>query len=77
MSIPKKIDHETANQLRTILSKLNVESRKVTIDLDNETIEVEERCSIDDILASAGILTPEEARQLQESVRETRESDWE
>lgn len=76
MSIPKKLDRETANQLRTIFSKLNLDSRKVTVDLDNETIETEDECAIDDILESAGILTPEEARQLEETVHQIRERDW-
>lgn len=36
--IPKKMDKETANQLKILLAKMNVTNRKVTIDLDNETI---------------------------------------
>lgn len=76
MSVPKKLDRETANQLRTIFSKLNLDSRKITVDLDNETIETEDECSVDDILESAGILTAEEARHLEETVRQMRESDW-
>jgi hypothetical protein len=35
-----------------------------TIDLENETIEMEDDCSIDDILESAGILTPEQAQRI-------------
>ena len=46
------------------------------IDLDNETMEVEDDYSIDDILASAGILTPEQARELTEEIRRSREADW-
>lgn len=76
MSISKKLDHETANQLRTIFSKLNLDSRKITIDLFNETVESEDECAVDDILESAGILTPQEARQLEETVRQMREGDW-
>lgn len=76
MSIPKKLDHETASELRSILSKLNVTRKKVTIDLDNETIEVEDDYSIDDILESAGVLTPEQAKELMEEVKKMREEDW-
>jgi hypothetical protein len=76
MSISKKLDHETANQLRTIFSRLNLDSRKIIVDLYNETVESEDDYAVDDILESAGILTPEEARQLEETVRQMRESDW-
>lgn len=76
MSMSRKLDHETANQLRTIFSKLNLDSRKITVDLYNETIESEDEYAIEDILDSAGILTPDEARQLEETVREMRENDW-
>jgi len=76
MSISKKLDHETANQLRTIFSKLNLDSRKITVDLYNETVESEDEYAVDDILESVGILTPEEAQQLEETVRQMREGDW-
>jgi hypothetical protein len=76
MAMSKKLDHETANQLRTIFSKLNLDSRKITVDLYNETVESEDEYAVDDILESAGILTPEEARQLEETVRQMREDDW-
>lgn len=76
MAISKKIDHETANQLRTIFSKLNFDGRKITVDLYNETVELDDEYAVDDILDCAGILTPEEARQLEETVRHMRESDW-
>jgi hypothetical protein len=76
MAMSKKLDHETANQLRTIFSKLHLDSRKITVDLYNETVESEDDYAVDDILESAGILTPEEARQLEETVRQMREGDW-
>jgi len=76
MSLPQKLDHETAGELRSILSRLNLTRNKVTIDLDNETIEVEDDYSIDDILESAGLLTPEQAKDLMEEVRKMREDEW-
>ncbi|GIP33366.1 hypothetical protein [Paenibacillus sp. J2TS4] len=60
MSIPKKMDQQTTNELRSILSKINVTQSKIKIDLDKGTIEVEDDYSIDDILESAGILTPDQ-----------------
>ncbi|CAH1195241.1 hypothetical protein PAECIP111893_00647 [Paenibacillus plantiphilus] len=73
--IPKKMDKETAIQLKFLLAKMNVTDRKVTIDLDNETIEMEDDYAIDDILESAGVLTPARAKELQEEVRRMRE-EW-
>ncbi|MED0680833.1 hypothetical protein P4S83_08390 [Aneurinibacillus thermoaerophilus] len=73
--IPKKLDKETAEQFKFLLAKLNITDRRVTIDLDNETIELEDDYSIDDILESAGVLTPERAKELQEEVSRMRE-EW-
>lgn len=75
MSIPRKLDRQTANELRSILSRLNIPKNKVTIDLDNDTIEVLEDYSIDDILESAGVLTPERAKEMQSEVKKMRE-EW-
>lgn len=76
MSIPKKMDRQTANELRSLLTKMNVTQSKVTIDLDNDTIEVEDDYSIDDILDSAGVLTPEQAKELTEEVKKIRREEW-
>jgi rRNA maturation endonuclease Nob1 len=76
MSVPKKIDRKTANELRSILTKINITQSKVKIDLDNDTIEVEDDYSIDDILESAGVLTPEQAKELIEEVKKMREEEW-
>lgn len=47
----------------------------MTIDLDNDTIEIVDDDSIDDILESAGALTPERAAELQAEVKKMRE-EW-
>lgn len=73
--IPKKLDKATAEQFKFLLAKLNITDRRVTIDLVNETIELEDDDSIDDILESAGVLTPERAKELQEEVSRMRE-EW-
>ena len=76
MSLSQKLDHETIGQLRSILSKLNLSRNKVTIDLENETIEIEDDYSIDDLLESAGLLTPEQAKELMGEVQKIREDEW-
>ena len=55
MSIPKKLDQNTASALHSILSSLNISSKnRIIIDLDNDTVEVEEDHNIDDLLQWAG-----------------------
>lgn len=46
------------------------------MDKQFDTIEVEDYYSIDDILESAGILTPNEAKELSDEVRRMREAEW-
>lgn len=76
MSVPKRMDEQIARELRSILGKMNITQSKVRIDLDNDTIEVEDDYSIDDILESAGLLTPGEAKELYDEVRKMREEEW-
>lgn len=76
MSVPKRMDKQTARELRTIFEKINITHSKVKIDLDNDTIEVEDDYSIDDILESASILTPEQAKELTEEIKRMREEEW-
>lgn len=65
-----------AKELRSILTKMNITHSKVKINLDNDTIEVEDDYSIDDILESAGLLTPEQAKLLVDEVKKMREEEW-
>ncbi|AIQ11927.1 hypothetical protein [Paenibacillus durus] len=76
MSLPKKMDRQTAKEIRSILAKMNITQSKIKINLENETIQVEDDYSIDDILESAGVLTPEQAKQLTEDVKKMREDEW-
>ncbi|MDQ8733963.1 hypothetical protein [Paenibacillus sp. LHD-38] len=73
MSIPKKMDKQTANELRSLLSRMNVTQSKIKINMENNTIEIEDDYSIDDILESAGSLTPEQAKELTEEIKKMRE----
>lgn len=71
-----RIDKQMARELRSILTRMNITESKVIIDLDNDTIEVEDDYSIDDILESAGILTTEQAKEMTEEVKQMREEEW-
>lgn len=73
--IPKKLDSETANELKKILGKLDIKKPRVTINFDNETIELEEDYSVDDLLSAAGSVTPERAKEIEAEIRKSRE-EW-
>lgn len=70
------MDQQTAKEFRSILQKMNITHSNVKINLDNQTIEVEDDYSIDDILESAGVLTPEQAKKLADEVKKMREEEW-
>lgn len=76
MSIPQKLDKKTANELRSILSSLNITKNRITIDLNNDTVEIEDEHNINDILQWAGILTPEQGDELIKSIKQNRDEDW-
>jgi hypothetical protein len=76
MAISKKLDDATYAQLWSIFSKMNISRNKVIVDLQKKTIEVEDEYSVDDIIASAGILTPEQGQQLMSDIKKIREVDW-
>jgi hypothetical protein len=70
------MDKQTANELRSLLSRMNVTQSKIKINMENNTIEIEDDYSIDDILESAGTLTPEQAKELTEEIKKMREEEW-
>lgn len=74
MSLPYKLDPEMAKVLKSYLDKLDIKNKRVIFDLENETLE-EEEYSIDDIIASAGILTKRQAEELLKEVEDSRE-EW-
>jgi hypothetical protein len=80
MAIPKKLDPNTSNALRSIFSSLNISKNisknRIIVDLNNDTVEIEESHHIDDLLQWAGTLTTEQAKELQERINKNREEDW-
>jgi hypothetical protein len=73
--LPKKMDTETVNQLKMIFRKYDINNNRILIDLVKETVEVEDNYSVDDLLETAGTLTPERAKELTEDIRKSRE-EW-
>jgi hypothetical protein len=75
--LSKKMDATTTKQIRSILDKLNIKHHRILIDLEKETIELneEEDYSVDDLLESAGVLTQERVRELRDEINKMRE-EW-
>ena len=74
--ISKKIDNQTANAIKLMLQKLNINNTRVLIDLDKQTVETEEDdYSIVDLLEAAGTLSPERGKELLDEVKRSRE-EW-
>jgi hypothetical protein len=77
LMISKKIDSHTANELQKILNKANITSPRVTIDFNKNTVELGEpdEYAVDDLLQSAGALSPERVKELREEIGRMRE-EW-
>jgi len=74
--IPKKMDQQATSAIKSILQKLNINTPRVLIDLEKQTVEAQEdEYSVDDLLEAAGTLTPERGKELLEEVNKSRE-EW-
>lgn len=74
--LPKKIDQQTANAIKSILKKLNINQARVLIDLEKQTVEAQEDdYSIDDLLEAAGTLSPDRGKEILDEVNRSRE-EW-
>jgi hypothetical protein len=74
MSIPRRLSPRSSRKIKEALGEY---SGKVTIDLDNDTIEVKESGKFDPyqtILDAAGTITPERGKELLKEVKGMRES---
>ena len=76
MAMEIKMDASTVEALRSILASLNVRNQRITIDLEKNTVLVEDDYSNDDLLSCAGILSPEQAKRLEERIQKNRIEDW-
>ena len=76
MAMEIKLDASTVKALRSILASLNVRNQRITIDLEKNTVLVEDDYSNDDLLSCAGILSPEQAKRLEERIQKNRIEDW-
>ncbi|MFB5763634.1 hypothetical protein [Paenibacillus medicaginis] len=74
--LPQKIDRQTANAIKSLLQKHNINFARVLIDLDKQTVVAqEEDYSVDDLLEAAGSLSPERGMEILEEVNQAR-GEW-
>jgi hypothetical protein len=76
MSNIRKLSPNIAKDLRSFMSENNITTKRLIIDLEQETVEDMDDYSVDDILSVAGILKPGEAEELLDHIKESREG-WE
>ena len=72
MSNIRKLSPNIAKDLRNFMSENNITTKRLIIDLEQETIEDMDDYSVDDILSVAGILEPGEADELLDHIKESR-----
>lgn len=73
MSNVRKLHPNIAKDLKNFVSENNITTKRLIIDLENETVEDMDDYSVDDILSVAGILKPGEADELLDHIKESRE----
>ncbi len=76
MAMEIKMDASTVAALRSILATINVRNQRITIDLEKNTVLIEDDYNNDDLLSCAGILSPEQAKQLEAQIQRNRIEDW-
>jgi hypothetical protein len=76
MAIEIKMDASTVEALRSILASLNVRNQRITIDLEKNTVLVEDDYSNDDLPSCAGILSQDQIKRLEEQIQKNRIEDW-
>lgn len=75
MSMNEKLDPTLAQELREFLHKHHIRQRRVVIDMDAETVEIEDEDDIEAILSAPPDFTPEEAQSAIDNIRRSRE-EW-
>jgi ABC-type phosphate/phosphonate transport system substrate-binding protein len=75
MAMNEKLDPDLATQLRDFLKRNHIERKRIVIDIESETIELDAADDLDDILNAPPDFTPEEAERVIENIRRSRE-EW-
>lgn len=75
MSMNEKLDPDIATKLRDFLKRNHIEQRRIVIDVESETVELDTVGDLDDIFNTPPDLTLEEALAAVENIRRSRE-EW-
>lgn len=82
MGTANKLDTEFAQCLKEFLKRNNISARKIVVDVENESFEVEQPQEIagtsenQHILDAMGILPKKEATRIMKEVRRERDEEW-
>ncbi|MHB1957255.1 hypothetical protein [Alicyclobacillus sp. ALC3] len=82
MGMPNKLDPELVQRLKEFLKRNNISTRKIVVDIEAESFEVEEpeeMAGIPDnqhILDAMGILSEQDAARIIDEVRRERNDEW-
>lgn len=75
MAMNEKLDPELATKLRDFLKKNHIHRKRIVIDVESETIELEPADELENILSAPPDFTMEEAERAAERIRRSRE-EW-
>lgn len=75
MAMNEKLDPELVMKLRDFLKKNHIDRKRIVIDVESETIELEPFEDLEQILSAPPDFTEEEAAQAIDNIRRSRE-EW-
>ena len=75
MAMNEKLDPDLAIKLRDFLKKNHISRKRIVIDMESETIELNTADDLDEILSAPPDFTVEEAEAVIENIRRSRE-EW-
>lgn len=74
MALNEKLDPDLAIKLRDFLEKNHISRKRIVIDMESETIELNAADDLDEILSAPPVFTAEEAEAVIENIRRSREA---
>jgi len=75
MAMNEKLDPELATKLRDFLKRNHIDQKRIVIDVESETIELEPVDDLEGILSAPPDFTRDEAELALENIRRSRE-EW-
>ena len=75
MAMNGKLDPDLATRLRDFLKKNHIEGKRIVIDIEAETVELDDVNGLEDVLSAPPEFTADEAEIVIEAIRRSRE-EW-